>query len=322
MNNKLLLLSKKHTDMMIEQTKSRPQKTLEFKMNQQMQTFSLNPPNNLVEKGKWLLAVTSFETTKSVFNITNENNSFSVSIPGRWRIPNSLEDGVINRLKDFLELREQDDLKLHEEKVSKRGKKLQERRKNIIYLILVLKKIIEVLKNIKYSDLEDIVFRLELSYTEILNKLDMKYIDASITRYTSPPGVYKVSDNNFMIKSLPQDDEKINITIDDIRMRSNLTKNNTIRFTGKSFSYTTLRFTRTHSGPLGDIEYFVQLIPGRCKSDKRIDIKGVDKFPLKSDCVNGSIINGIREPILFSFGSTSPPGHKNTKNQRLIFLKE
>ena len=74
MNNELLLLFKKHTDTLIEQTKTKPQETLEFTMNEQMQTFSFNPPINLVEEGKWLLAVSSFECTNSVFNITNENN--------------------------------------------------------------------------------------------------------------------------------------------------------------------------------------------------------------------------------------------------------
>ena len=57
MNNELLLLIKKHTDTLIEQTRTRPQEILEFKMNKQMQTFSINPPINLVEEGKWLLGV-------------------------------------------------------------------------------------------------------------------------------------------------------------------------------------------------------------------------------------------------------------------------
>ena len=49
MNNELLLLIKKHTDALIEQTRTKPQETLEFKMNKQMQTFSFNPPINLIE---------------------------------------------------------------------------------------------------------------------------------------------------------------------------------------------------------------------------------------------------------------------------------
>ena len=83
MNNELLLSIKKHTDTLIEQTKTKPQETLEFKMNKQMQTFSFNPPINLAEEGKWLLSVSSLDCTNSVFNITNENNSFSIIIPGQ-----------------------------------------------------------------------------------------------------------------------------------------------------------------------------------------------------------------------------------------------
>ena len=75
MNNELLILIKKHKDTLIEQTKTRPQETLEFKMNKQMENFSFSPPINLFEEGKSLLAVTSFEATNSVFNITDKNNS-------------------------------------------------------------------------------------------------------------------------------------------------------------------------------------------------------------------------------------------------------
>ena len=57
MNDELLLLIKKHTNTLIEQTKTKPQETLEFKMNKQMQTFSFNLSTNLVEEGKCLLGV-------------------------------------------------------------------------------------------------------------------------------------------------------------------------------------------------------------------------------------------------------------------------
>ena len=82
MNNELLLLIKKHTDTLIEQTKTKPQETLEFVMNTQTQTYSFSPPIKVSEEGKWLLAVTFFKCTTSVFIISNENNSFSITIPG------------------------------------------------------------------------------------------------------------------------------------------------------------------------------------------------------------------------------------------------
>ena len=85
MNNELLLLIKKHTDNLIEQTKTKPQESLEFKMDRQMQFFSFNPPINLLEEDKWFLAVSSFECTRSVFNIPNEKNSFSINIPAHYQ---------------------------------------------------------------------------------------------------------------------------------------------------------------------------------------------------------------------------------------------
>ena len=80
MNNEILLLIKKHTDTLIQRTKTTPQEFLEFKMNKQMQTFSFNHPINLSE-GKWLVEVTSFEATKYVPNINTENKTFSYTIP-------------------------------------------------------------------------------------------------------------------------------------------------------------------------------------------------------------------------------------------------
>ena len=63
-----------------------------------------------------------------------------------------------------------------------------------------------------------------------------------------------------MVMSLLLDDVKVNITIDDIRLKSNLTTNKTIRFTKNSFFYTKLGFTQSHSGTLGDFEGFVHLL--------------------------------------------------------------
>ena len=123
MNNELLLLIKKHTDTLIEQTKTKPQETLEFVIDKQMQSFSFNPPINLIEEGKWLLGVTGFECSNSVFNITDENNSFSITIPSSWRIPNYLEYSVIDELKNLLELKSENDIGLHVGEVKKGGNK-------------------------------------------------------------------------------------------------------------------------------------------------------------------------------------------------------
>ena len=79
---------------------------------------------------------------------------------------------------------------------------------------------------------------------------------------------------------------------------------------------------QSHSGELGDTPGFLQLTPGSYKSDKPINITGIDKVHLKCDCIDGSIVNGIRELILFSFGLQSPPGHKIYKEHRIELPKK
>ena len=150
MNNEF----KKHTDTLIEQTKTKPQGTLEFKMNKQMQTFPFNPPIKLLEEGKWLLAMSSFECTDSVFNITDENNSFSIFIPGHNQ--NKSNEKIIDDLKKLLELRS---LELHVEEVRKRGNKIKiaDNEYKLSDFDTQKNEILEELKKIKYNDLEDLV---------------------------------------------------------------------------------------------------------------------------------------------------------------------
>ena len=61
---------------------------------------------------------------------------------------------------------------------------------------------------------------------------------------------------------------------------------------------------------------------GSFKSYRPINITRVDKIHLKRDCTNDSIVNGIREPILYSFALSSPPGHKIYKEPRIKHFKK
>ena len=75
---------KNYTDTLFEQTNTKPQETLEFKLNKQMQTFSISPSKYLCAEGKWLLTVTCFEANNSVLIITDGRNGFSTTEPGYW----------------------------------------------------------------------------------------------------------------------------------------------------------------------------------------------------------------------------------------------
>ena len=115
---------------------------------------------------------------------------------------------------------------------------------------------------------------------------------------------------------------KVSVTVDDVRLKSNLKINQTLISTRKSFFHTTLGLARSRSHPLDDKDGFNQLIAGSYKGDRTINITGIEKVHLKCDCINGSIINGIRKPILYSFGPSSPLRHKIYKHTRVKLFKK
>ena len=80
--------------------------------------------------------------------------------------------------------------------------------------------------------------------------------------------------------------------------------------------------TQSYSGPLGDLDGYIQIIPATYKSDRHINNTSIDKVHLKSDCIQGSIINGVREPILYSFALDKPPFHKILKEPKNKLFKK
>ena len=81
------------------------------------------------------------------------------------------------------------------------------------------------------------VCRMEITYDENLDFLDEKHMAGSTEGYTIPPGVYEITDNYLMLKSLLPKGVKVNITIDDTRLKSTLNNNKTRWFTKKSLFF-------------------------------------------------------------------------------------
>ena len=61
---------------------------------------------------------------------------------------------------------------------------------------------------------------------------------------------------------------------------------------------------------------------GIYKSEKTIMLLNTDKVHLKCDCIDGSIVNGKREQILFSFDLNTPPGYKIIEKPTTILYKK
>ena len=131
-----------------------------------------------------------------------------------------------------------------------------------------------------------------------------------------PPGAYELDDISNTIQqelinscgSSLNPDLKINIKADTKSMKSILTTSYSIYF--NSELNTLLGFTKT--------DYTV----GTHKSEKPVMITTTDKVHLKCDCVDGSIVNGIREQILFSFNLSAPPGYKIINEPNIILYKK
>ena len=154
----------------------------------------------------------------------------------------------------MLELRSRNDIELHVEEVEKKGTRIEKGNNgyNIPGFDHFKSKILARFRRVKYKDLPDVVFRMELTYDENVDILDTKYFAGSTVGYTLPPGINEFSDLNMILHSLLPDDIKVVTTTDDIRLRSNLGTNKTIRLTRESFFYTVRGLIHSHSSPLND----------------------------------------------------------------------
>ena len=125
------------------------------------------------------------------------------------------------------------------------------------------------------------------------------------------PGDFELVDikNAIKQKILESDyDFKIDIIPDTISMKSVLTTSNPIHFNSRLNIL--LGFT------LKDYP------PGTHTSKKPVMITTTDKIHLKCDCVDCSIVNGIREQILFYFNLSAPPGYKIIKEPTTVLYKK
>ena len=144
--------------------------------------------------------------------MTDENNSFSNSLPRYWSPPGS--ERTIIGLNRLLELRSQTDIELHVKEIRKRGNQIKTSENDYKLSDFSTQKneILENLTSAKcgsrasriqcvHNDLEILVYIMELTYDDIVNFKDKKYIAGSTSGYTLPPSVYEISDHNSMIIS-------------------------------------------------------------------------------------------------------------------------
>ena len=60
------------------------------------------------------------------------------------------------------------------------------------------------------------VYRMQLTYDEIIDTSDLNYIPSKRIGYSLQPGIYEISDLNTTLEYLVPNDVEVSITIDDI----------------------------------------------------------------------------------------------------------
>ena len=74
-----------------------------------------------------------------------------------------------------------------------------------------------------YNDLEDMVFRMNLTYNEKEYIIEEKFVGAEHRSFSTQPGIYEIREVNDTLKSVSPENVKINNTANDITMEGVMT---------------------------------------------------------------------------------------------------
>ena len=167
------------------------------------------------------------------------------------------------------------------------------------------------------------LFRDFQSYLRFVVGLDEEDIQLILKQYNSllityelTPGIYIIQDISHAVHTFSRHSEIIQIEYDDISMKTKIIlnfKNNergmfglgTLRFDERSLFHFLLGFE-----PYWDYKPNHRPIPGVYISDQFLYLSTTNKIHLKCVCIDGSVQDGVRQPILFSFVLDKPSGYK------------
>ena len=313
----LLLSITKNCETLIEQTHTKSQETLEFKMTKPRETFHLKPQIQI--KGDWMIGVTDLEIYNSIFNITEENEKFEL-----YKFPDEKAGGI-----SYTKVRDEIEKDLDIEDIT--AADLQD---DIIAPIIIKKYNEQVTKRMNddgymdnlarytssvFQDFESFL-RTQIDLVEDDIKLVLDEYNSSFITCELDPGIFTFKDIsealfNILQSDCPGDCNVIVIEYDDINMKTKLVVQSgiiAVKFDEKSFFSTILGFT---SG--WDYKHYNKYI-----SQKIVNLSNTNKTHLKCDVIDGSVVNGIKHPILFSFVLDKKPGYKVFSEPETIHYKK
>ena len=301
----LLLSMTKNCQTLNLQTHRKPEETLEFKMIKSKQTFRFKPPIQV--KGDWMIGLVDLEVYNSIFNKTEENNKFEL-----YKFPDEKRGGVTyekvrDEIEKDLDIEDitatdlQDDIlgpiiiEEYREQVTKRMKDEQ-------YL-----NIFAIYTSSVFQDFESFL-RTQIDLIEDDIKLVLDEYNSSFITYDLQPGIYTFKDFsealfNILQIEYPSSDSKRLIRLDDFTRKTKLVVSSgiiVISFDEKSFFSTILGFTAGW-----DYKNYNQYL-----SQKFVNLSSTNEIYLKCDAIDASVVDGVGQPILYSFVSDKPSGYK------------
>ena len=313
----LLLSITKNCETLIEQTHRKAEETLEFKMTKSKETFHFKPPISI--EGEWMSGLTDLEVYNSIFNITEENNKFEL-----YKFPDEKSGGITYEkvrdeiekdlgIEDITSEDLQDDIigpiiiKEYNEQVTKRME--DEEYMNILSIYI----------RSVFHDFESFL-RTQIDLIEDDIKLVLDEYNSSFINYVLQPGIYTFKDIsealfNILKFEYPGSGDVIDIEYDDITMKTKLVVRSgiiAIRFDEKSFFSNVRGF---NSG--WDYKHYNKYI-----SQKILNLGCTNKIHLKCNIIDGSVVDGIRQSILYSFVLDKKPGYKVICEPETIHFKK
>ena len=302
----LLLSITKNCETLIEQTHRKPEETLEFKMIKSRESFHFKPPIQI--KGDWMIGLTDLEVYNSIFNITEENNKFKL-----YKFPDDKIGGVTyekvkGEIEKDLDIEDitpedlQDDIIGPIIIIEEYKKQVTKRMNDEQYM-----NILAIYSSSVFQDFDSFL-RSQIDLVEDDIKLVLDEYNSNFNTYELEPGIYTFKDISEALFNIIQFEYSgpsnvIDIEYDDIIMKTKLVVRDgiiAIRFDEKSFFSTILGFI---SG--WDYKHYNRYI-----SQKFVNLSSTNKIHLKCDAIDGSVVDGVRQPMLFSFVLDKLPGYK------------
>ena len=273
------------------------------------ETYHFKPPIHV--KGDWMIRLVNLEVYNSIFNITKENNKFELYTDTFDEFSYSeLEDevGELPGIPNITDAHLEDETiapriiqayrKLRSDKLSHDG-----------YIIL--------LKGYARSPFRDFesYLRIVIGLEEDNIRLILKQYNEKFVTFELELGNYSIENNQTAVHSLGDHEGTLKIEHDDLNKKVKLILTRfsstfgTLRFDEKCSFQTILGFD-----PYWDYKptnSFNADSPGVYSSDKIIfNLNTINKIHLKCDIIDGSVVDGVRQPILFSFVLDKPSGYK------------